>query len=529
MVTIKEIANKLVSYNITTSIYESYELIDFRYLTKKISSFNPYCLYIFKASNLPDEILSQDKINFLIIKDKPLPNFLVDEASKCNYNYIVLDDNHLPIYKLIYIIQDVFNINASLLSFQEDIINAIGNFKSINEIIKISFNYLKNPIILLNSMYHTCSYYIGETILDDPSWQYQLKMGIPHPTYSLLYNQNKKNRKLGESDDEIITTFFPEVMKYKEITIPIRHNNFTIARISLLECNQTLSSHDLEIFKTLGKLIYPLLLLDKRFFAQKSSSFESIMTYLLSTNNPNKVLVKNALSSLNINSSNNMYLLVLKDNDNINSKTKMAYIKQYISSLFCDNIVFIFKNDIIVIFNNQSYYEKFYNSKVYEGFVVAVKNYTLKVGVSKIFNDFLSLKNSYEQALKALYLGQSFGNKNDSIYFFDDYVIFNLVSSFLEKEGLNNILDIKLKKLILSNNNDLYYTLNSYIQCEGDIKQTSTKLNIHYNTLKYRLQKIEDLYDMNLSDKNYLTKLKLCFIALDVRKLGGAINVCNNE
>ena len=529
MTTIKEIADKLFAHNIVTSINENCEVIDFRYLSKKISNFNPYCLYIFKASNLPDEIISQNKINFLIIKDKPLPDFLVDEVSKYKYNYIVLNDNNLPIYKLIYIIQDAFNINTSLLSFQEDIINAIGNSKSIDEIIKISFNYLKNPIILLNSMYHTCSYYIGETILDDPSWEYQLKIGIPHPTYSLLYNQNTNNRKLGESDDEIITTYFPEVMKYKEITIPIRHNNFTIARISLLECNKTLNSSDLEIFKTLGKLIYPLLLSDKRFFTQKSSSFESLMTYLLSTNNPNKVLIRNTLSSLNIDSSNNMYLLVLKDNDNINSKTKMAYIKQYISSLFCDNIVFVFKNNIIVIFNNHNSYEKFRNAEVYKDFVHAVESYTLKVGVSKLFNDFLSLKNSYEQALKALYFGQVLENNEESIYFFDDYVIFNLLSSFLDKEDLNNILDIKLKKLILSNNNDLYYTLNSYIQCECDIKKTASKLDIHYNTLKYRLQKIESLYDMDLNDTNYLTKLKLCFIALAARKLGGVNNVCNYE
>ena len=527
MATIDEIKNKLSSYNISSSIHENCELIDFRYLSKKISNFNPYRLYIFKASNFPDEIITHHRINFLIIKDTTIPDFIINNNSKNSHNYIILNDNNLPIYKLIYIIQDTFDINTSLLAFQKDIINAIGSSKSIDEIIKISFSYLKNPIILLNSMYHTCFYYIGETIIDDPSWKYQLDIGIPHPTYSLLYNQNTDNRKLGESNDEIITTFFPEVMKCKEITIPITHNNFTIARISILECNKILNSSDLEIVKTLGKLIYPLLLLDKRFSSQNYSDFDSIITYLLRTNNPNKVLVMNSLSSLNINYSNNMYFLVLKDNDNVNSKTKMAYIKQYISSLFPNSIVTIFKNDIVVIFNNKNSYEKFSSIKIFDDFVNAVENYTLKVGVSKLFNDFLNLKNAYEQALKSIYFGKILEDKDESIYYFDNYVIFNLVHSFLDKENLNNILDSKLKKLILDNNNDLYYTLNSYIQCEGDIKQTAFKLNIHYNTLKYRLQKIEDLYNMDLNDTNYLVKLKLCFIALATKKLGGFGNVHN--
>lgn len=529
MTTIQQIVDMLCDYDISTSIMEDCEVIDFRYLSKKISNFNSYCLYIFKASNLPDEIISQHKINFLIIKDKELPDFLLSKTSKNKYNYIILNESNLPIYKLIYLIQDIFNINASLLSFQEDIINAIGNSKSIDEIIKISFNYLKNPIMLLNSMYHTCSYYLGETIIDDPSWQYQLKADIPHPTYSLLYNQNTKNRKMGENTEEIITTFFPEVMKYKEITVPIRYDNFTIARISVLECNKSLNDCDLEILKALGKLIYPLILLDKRFFLKNHSEFDSIMTYLLTTTNPNEFLVRNTLSSLNINDSNNKYLLILKDGDNVNSKTKINYIKQYIDALFLDHITFIFENSIIIIFNNKKSYEKFSKSKEYDSFIEAIKSYTLKVGVSKLFNDFMNLKNSYEQCLKALNLGQVLHPKDVPIYYFDDYVIFNLVSSFIEKEDLNNILDIKLKDLILSNNNDLYYTLYTYIQCECDSKETSEKLNIHYNTLKYRLQKIENLFDMNLNDESYLIRLKFSFIALDAKKLGGVTHVNNNE
>ncbi|MCC3868617.1 PucR family transcriptional regulator [Terrisporobacter mayombei] len=529
MITIKKIADKLCDYDINTSIIKDCELIDFRYLSKRISNFNPYSLYIFKASNLPNEIICQEKINFLIIKDKPLPSFLLEETTKEKYNYIILNNKELPIYKLIYIVQDIFNLNTSLISFQEDILNAIFNSKSIDDIIKISFNYLKNPIILLNSMYHTCSYYYGEIVIDDPSWNYQLKMSIPHPIYSLLYNQNTKNRKMGENKEEIITTFFPEVMKYKEMTIPIVHDNFTIARISVLECNNALNDRDFEILKTLGKLIYPLLLFDKRFLVEDNTEFDNIMNYLLKTTNPNKVLLKNSLSTLNIDNSNNKYLLILRDNDNVNSKTKINYVKQYIASLFSKHIVFVYKNSIIVIYNNKNSYKKFCESDEYEDFIKSIKDYTLKVGVSKLFNSSESFKIAYDQCEKAICFGELINKKEDSPYYFDDYVIFNIILSFLEKRDLNNLLDSKLKDLILSNSNDLYYTLYSYIQCRGDTKLTSEKLNIHYNTLKYRLNKIENLFNMDLGDEDYLVKLKLSFNALDMKKLGGAINVHHYE
>lgn len=529
MITINIIADKLSAYDISTSIIENCEVIDFRYLSRKISNFNPYCLYIFKASNMPSEIICQHKINFLIIKDKELPNFLLKESSKDKYNYIILNDMNLPIYKLIHIIQDIFNINTSLLSFQEDVLNAISSSQSIDQIIKISFNYLKNPIMLLNSMYHTCSYYTGGVDIDDPSWKYQLKVGIPHPTYSLLYNKNTKNRKLAENKEGILTTYFPEVMKYKEITFPIKHDNFTIARISVLECNKTLNSSDLEILETLAKLIYPLILLDKRFLVKNFSEFDYIMTYLLTTSNPNKVLVRNSLSSLNIDNSNNKYLLVLKDGDNLNSKTKVNYVKQYIASLFPKHIVFIFQNNIVVIFDNNKSYKKFCECDEYEDFIKSIKNYTLKVGISKLFNSFENLKNAFDQCEKALFLGSLIQKNEESLYYFDDYVIHNIIFSYLEKEDINNILDTKLKDLILSNNNDLYYTLYTYIKYKGDIKLTAQKLDIHYNTLKYRINKIENLFNMNLSDENYLVKISLSFLALDIKKFGGIFNVNNHE
>ena len=139
------------------------------------------------------------------------------------------------------------------------------------------------------------------------------------------------------------------------------------------------------------------------------------------------------------------------------------------------------------------------------------------------------MKIAYEQCIKAIMFGDLLDKSKESIYYFDDYVLFNIVLSFLEKEDLNNLLDTKLKSLILSNNQDLYYTLSTYINYEKDTKLTSERLNIHYNTLKYRLNKTENLFNMDLSDEDYLSKLKLSFIALDCKKLGGAINVHDYE
>ena len=47
------------------------------------------------------------------------------------------------------------------------------------------------------------------------------------------------------------------------------------------------------------------------------------------------------------------------------------------------------------------------------------------------------------------------------------------------------------------------------------MQKTSTDLHVHYNTLKYRLQKIKDLYSFDIFDNNFIINLKLSFLALD--------------
>lgn len=56
---------------------------------------------------------------------------------------------------------------------------------------------------------------------------------------------------------------------------------------------------------------------------------------------------------------------------------------------------------------------------------------------------------------------------------------------------------------------DLYNTLLIYAECGFHIRNSSSRLNIHENTMKYRLQKIRELTDLTLKDSTELRYLAL--------------------
>ena len=64
-----------------------------------------------------------------------------------------------------------------------------------------------------------------------------------------------------------------------------------------------------------------------------------------------------------------MYLLCLCDLDNVNSKSKVNYVKQMVQGIFEKHYVFVFDKNIIVLYNNKNSFDYFKKCKEYEEFL----------------------------------------------------------------------------------------------------------------------------------------------------------------
>lgn len=70
----------------------------------------------------------------------------------------------------------------------------------------------------------------------------------------------------------------------------------------------------------------------------------------------------------------------------------------------------------------------------------------------------------------------------------------------------------KIKNYDRQHSFSLYGTLKMYIQNERRINETAQALYIHRSTLKYRIEKIEEIADLELDDFNERMYCLLCFI-----------------
>ena len=82
---------------------------------------------------------------------------------------------------------------------------------------------------------------------------------------------------------------------------------------------------------------------------------------------------------------------------------------------------------------------------------------------------------------------------------------------FVVKKKLHYILDSTILKLLADNNTNLIITVKYYLDYNENLNLIAEKLGIHYNTLKYRIEKFQEQSGFNLKKAN---DLLFCYLLL---------------
>ncbi|MCG4585329.1 helix-turn-helix domain-containing protein, partial [Anaerosalibacter bizertensis] len=138
------------------------------------------------------------------------------------------------------------------------------------------------------------------------------------------------------------------------------------------------------------------------------------------------------------------------------------------------------------------------------------------IGIGRYYENILNIDRSYKEAKKALVVEK---NMSNGILHFDQMRIYKLLTKVEDKNELrifyNEIL-YPIKKYDEKNNTNLLGTLEMYFEYNENMNATSKALYIHVNTLKYRLNRIKEI--LNIDDLNIENKVEL-YLSLKVMKL----------
>lgn len=198
----------------------------------------------------------------------------------------------------------------------------------------------------------------------------------------------------------------------------------------------------------------------------------------------------------------------------------LGYVRNAVESAFPRSVVFEHrKNSIVAVLRIGDMDSGAYRQAIAEGVAPFVGSMEMKAGISNPYDDLRSVRSLYLQADAALDMGVLFA-PSDSLYFFNDYALPEMVMDMASVHQIDTLLDEGLRKLIEhdANSSTSYVsTLQSFLNNESSVAKTAAELYVHRSTLMERLSRIKRDLSIDLDDSDERLRLQILLKALQVR------------
>ena len=182
----------------------------------------------------------------------------------------------------------------------------------------------------------------------------------------------------------------------------------------------------------------------------------------------------------------------------------------------------VFENDnqLIVITGNYAEAQMYsFTADIYDYLSLYLqKNMHFYFSIGKCTKSIRCLYKSYRQALSI----QNFMQKKQDESVMLSYAnmgIYKLLMSIEEREILEEYYEKTIQPLIEfdnQNDSDLATVLQIYLKHNGSVKETADELYVHRNTVNYKLNRISEILNLNLSSLDTRLQLTLGFMIKDM-------------
>ena len=138
----------------------------------------------------------------------------------------------------------------------------------------------------------------------------------------------------------------------------------------------------------------------------------------------------------------------------------------------------------------------------------------LSIGIGNTCQHINDYRRGFAEATEALQMGQTSQSKEDvsstfMVTHFNDLGVYRYLYKIAHMDDQRDVYQDQIAHIDSYDqrkNTDLLDTLETYLECAGNLTKTSERLFVHRNTLIQRLERLQSLCDIDLQDRgNWLT------------------------
>lgn len=148
------------------------------------------------------------------------------------------------------------------------------------------------------------------------------------------------------------------------------------------------------------------------------------------------------------------------------------------------------------------------------------KNFKIYAGIGRLHNHIHEIPASYAEAKLAERVGSKLFPQNQAITF-EELGVYRFLYDMKDSQTLLDFYHDNMDTLLecdQKSNGELIETLSCYFSNQGNLRKTAENLNIHKNSVIYRIKKIEGLLGKSLQDTDVSLNMQLCIKVMNILK-----------
>lgn len=461
-----------------------------------------------------------------------IPSFMIEQAEQHDFPLLKIPYDFSFSEFINPILSEILNVQTGFLektlNIHEVLTNTVLYENGLDRLSKVLVNMIKNPVLITDSNGAIISYFVPD-VYDSEITKKDLMDSIfindQRETKEEVFNYHCKKIDITLNKKEI-----------KLLKIPIITPNSHFGYLFAWEYAKSLNELDISTLKW-ASTIAALDILNKRSIANVELKYKNELLYDIlkgKINNKNTIINRGQNMDMELDKGFSVVVFELKDlisrhfknNGILNENIQKGYLESASRTIDNDIIMGDLGTYLIALYPDEDKEAiKEFSQKVIN--LIDKKDRELvTVGVGNYKKEIVNLYESYSQAKRTINVANKL-NKKAQVYFFDDLGVYKLLYK-IDKEEKDRFLKnslIPLLKYDKAHNTELLKTLKAFFEENGNLTNVAKKIYIHYNTVHYRLKRIEKITGLSLDNPDDKLNLEIALKMLNFTDILGGENV----
>ncbi|WP_035186417.1 PucR family transcriptional regulator [Alteribacter aurantiacus] len=405
-----------------------------------------------------------------------------------------------------------------------------GFFGNLENLVDKISDVLECPVTIEDATHRLLAYSSHDEGTDAARIATIMRRRVPERVVSSLWKDGTMQR-LQQSEAPIRIAQIQEVGLGDRIAMTIRSKTDILGYIWVLEVENSLNDEHMELLSHAAQAAKNQLVQLHGRKKKREKGHQEFFWQLLTGHIKEHREIAESLDEFNIKATLPITVFVFQFPNEINQKTERN-ISYLITTTQKINVpLYAIDGNELILLGSPSLLTKraLEPESIIEEFITQMaQRFKIEglIGASgNVYDDFTQIETSYQEALTVLKLKHQFSDELGHTNTYNHLGIYRYIDVLAEKNSKDRYENTslnKLKEYDRMHNTQLKETLNVFLVKDSHVNEAAKALNVHSNTLNYRLKRIAEVGDINLRDPNEKMTLYLD-LKLDTLKQNGLL------